>query len=679
MSPPVRWRVLAVALAVVTVVTVVGASQGAPVQAAKQPALSGWLSFGNNAERVGAATQALDPATLRPAWYRETQGIVTTQPLVVQNVPAKGQTTIFTANNFGQLVAYAPNGYVRWQRNLGAAPNSCIQLSSYGITGTPVVDAATRSIFLVDAFGLLHSIDLVTGRDRPGWPVELYNDPDHELDWGALADVGGSIYVGTAAYCDEPMVGKLFRVQIATRAVSSLVLVPQSLGGGGGVWGWGGVAYSAERKALYVVTANAFQVDQAAGYGEQLVELTPDLKVVASFHPPDVKGTDVDFVGSPIVFTPHGCPELVGALNKVGRLYVWNDSTVAAGPYADVVVQPASVDQPLLSQPAYDAATDSVYVVASDAVVRVQLDGCTGAHVVWRQTLPFVTLHGSPTIAGPIVWFAVGGSPAQLRGYNAVTGRLVYEHELGVLSFDPPTIVGGRLYEGGRHAFADASAAPSRPSAAATLARGHTSWSDKRHGWQAREGGVYATDDGGHIWRRISKLVAQRVLRVSATRGVISVSTSPTSCNCAQRNLWTSNGGKTWHTTIALDPDFTSSGGIVYTWNTNTMRQAAWPPVRSTPLTTFPEEVADAAGVPGGVLALLTDEGKSYDDAVRLALVRGSSTTTFTLPAESGRVLAHGLKVDWPTVVVRTYVYTDSGRRTVLFQSTNGGQSWQAN
>ena len=49
----------------------------------------------------------------------------------------------------------------------------------------------------------------------------------------------------------------------------------------------------------------------------------------------------------------------------------------------------------------------------------------------------------------------------------------------------------------------------------------------------------------------------------------------------------------------------------------------------------------------------------------------------FVLPHEPGRVIARALQVMWPTVVVRTYVFTDGGRRTVRWRSTNGGKTWR--
>ncbi len=673
-----RWPVFLI----VVVVALLGGANGV---AGSPPALSGWLSFGNGAARTGATSAALDPSSLAPAWFRETDGLDITQPLVVQNVPEHGETTAYVANGAGRLIAYAPNGYVRWQRSLGTAPNSCPQLDQYGITGTPVVDADTRAIYVVDAFGLLHALDLATGAERPGWPVRIYDDPDRELVWDALADIRGSIYIGTGSFCDRPMEGKLIRVRLADRQVSRFLAVPQALGGGGSIWGFGGPAYSARQDSIFVVTGNAFEggtntgaaFDESAGYGEHLVQLSRDLQVVAANHPVTVTGKDdVDFAGSPVIFTPAGCDEMVAAVNKNGRLFLWHAASISDGPFADVPVQPASVERPLLTQPAYDSATRSVYVSTFTALVRVSLTGCDSAEVAWKGSFPNATLQGSPTVAGSTVWVALSGAPARLRGYDARSGRLDYDRPFGGMSFAPPSVLGGRLYEGARHVFAIPDAAPSPPGPTAGL-RAYTSFADKEHGWQSRENGVFATDDRGKTWRRIYPRSAQRVLRLSTRFGVISVG-DPGSCNCGQQQLWTDDDGRTWHQTKALTTSFTGSGSDIYTWTGAAIRHAAWPPVRSRPLRTFGAEIADAAAVPSGVAVLLTQAGKDWDNAARLALIRAGSATTVVLPDEAGRVTARAVQVAWPTVVIRTYVYTDEGRRTVRWRSTNGGKSWRA-
>jgi hypothetical protein len=674
----VRRLVLAAALLLIPVVAT-GAFAGS------QAPVTGWLTFGNGAARTGASTGALVPSSLRSSWTRSTEGMDTVQPLVAQNVPSRGQATAYVVTGDGRLIAYAPNGYVRWQRSLGTLPNPCPQLSEWGITGTPVIDVTTRAIYVADAFGLLHALDLATGVERPGWPVLLYADPGAELVWGALADVDGSIYVGTGSFCDRAMEGKLVRVEIADRHVSSFTVVPKSLGGGGSIWGWGGVSYSAKEDALFVVTGNAFEggtnvgpaFSESAGYGEHLVEFDRNLDVIASYHPAAVKGDDdLDFVGSPVLFTVPGCPETVAAVNKDGLLFLWHAASIGDGTFADVALQKQSDEQPLLTQPAYDPATRSVVVSTFSALVSVRLDGCSAAHIAWKSPFANATLQGSPTVAGSTVWVALSGAPARLRGYDGRTGRVVADRLFGGMSFAPPSILGGRLYEGARQGFTTTRPAVSRPQAAPSALRAYTSTLDGRHRWQSRENGVFSTDNGGRTWRRIYPTYAQRVLRLPRGRGVISV-TSGSGCHCDQRQLWTSDGGRHWHETHALAPAFTGSGSTVYSWNSDTIREAAWPPVRSHTDTTLPEEVADLATIPGGVVALLTDAGKSWDNVPRVAIVRGKRISTDTLPDEVGQVTARSLSVAWPTVVVRTYVFTDRGRVTVHWRSVNGGKSWR--
>jgi outer membrane protein assembly factor BamB len=73
-------------------------------------------------------------------------------------------------------------GTVLWQLNLGPAVTSglpCGNISPLGITGTPVVDLASRSLFL-DAMidgnpkkHFVYSLNVDTGATNPGWPVNL--------------------------------------------------------------------------------------------------------------------------------------------------------------------------------------------------------------------------------------------------------------------------------------------------------------------------------------------------------------------------------------------------------------------------------------------------------------------------------------------------------------------------
>jgi hypothetical protein len=611
--------------------------------------------------------------------------MVTTQPLVARNVPAPGQTTIYYGVSSGLFEAVAPNGYVRWTVHLGVIPQSCPQLPTWGVTGTPVIDASTRTIFVADAFGWLHDLDLATGKEHAGWPVQLYTDPERELVWGAIAHIGNSIYAGTGSYCDRPMEAKVVKVEIASRRLSTWTVVPASLGGGGGIWGWGGIAYSATARRLYVATGNAFEggsnrgakFQESAGYGEQLVALDEDLGVLAASHPPDVpNGVDSDFVGSPVVVHPAGCGEVIAVLNKNGSLYFWRADSISGGAYATAVIQAPDFEHPLLGNPAYDNSLRSFYVVTFSRLVRVTIGADCKPTVTWKRALGQATLNSSATIAGGVVWFALSGSRSSLVAFDARTGKRLLRRRIGGMSFAAPTIVDGRLFEDARHGFTTRHAPHSAPTHTANL----TSWIDRRHGWVGRENGVYATDDGGHTWRRIFAGPTARIARTSVTDGVISVGVKPTPCNCTARRLWTRDGGHSWHGTPEVGAHFAGRGRTLVWWTGSRIEQITpWPTagtrLHSRRIAAFSRPIVDAGVIPGGVAVLLTDAGHGLDQTPTLYLIRGSQKQAVELPAAKGKVLVTGLEISWPAITVQG-VGLDGSAPVATWLSTNAGRRW---
>ena len=77
-------------------------------------------------------------------------GNVYSQPLYVEGGP-NGATIIAVTESNNVYALHANDGSIIWQRNLGPAVTSglpCGNISPLGITGTPVVDLATRSLFI---------------------------------------------------------------------------------------------------------------------------------------------------------------------------------------------------------------------------------------------------------------------------------------------------------------------------------------------------------------------------------------------------------------------------------------------------------------------------------------------------------------------------------------------------
>ena len=415
-------------------------------------AVSGWTTFGNGVGRNGVSSGPVR-SPVHGLWLRRLPGRITSQPLVVRSA---GVTRVYAATTAGVVQAFTETGRTLWRARVAAISHSCKQLDSYGVTGTPVVDRATHALYLVDGRGRLHALDLRTGKERAGWPVQVFSDFRQELVWGALTAVRGSVYLGTGSYCDTPMVGKVIRVDLRTRAVSQWEVVPAERGGGGGIWGWGGLAYSPQRESLLVATGNAFRGGSNDGdsfrewepYGEHLVVLSLSLRLRAANHPAGLTAdNDLDFAGSPVVVTRRGCPEQVVALNKNGTLYAWRTKTVAAGTAWTLQLAPSNPARPLITQAAYSTSLRALFVTTTTGLVKVAIGpGCTG-RIAWRRKAGPV--ESTPTIAASTVWFVSWHGGAALIGIDGRTGRLVSRRSLGKdVFYVGPAVLGGRLYLG---------------------------------------------------------------------------------------------------------------------------------------------------------------------------------------------------------------------------------------
>jgi hypothetical protein len=499
--------------------------------------------------------------------------------------------------------------------------------------------------------------------------------------------VDGAIYAGTGSYCDLPMEGKLIRVSLADRGVSSWTVVPPELGGGGGIWGWGGVAYSARRDSLYVVTGNAFEggtnkgaaFSEAAGYGEHLVELSPDLDVRSSDAPALTGFTDLDFVGSPVVADPAGCDELVAAQAKNGMFFAWNADDVSAGPAWSVKLQKADAGAPLLTQPTWSPRFRSFYVATASKLVRIRLDAACKPKVAWQTALGNATLYPSPTVAGGTVWLGLpvkdlSGVAEALLDVDAETGRVRVRRPIQGVSFAPPAVVAGKLFLASMHGLG-AGGFPVARGRAASAFEPYQSTLDAAHRWQSREDGVYSTDNGGRRWRRIYPRYAARVLRISKIAGLISVGSPAPKCGCATRQLWTQDGGRTWRS-AAIGQSYAASGSAVYWWTDDTLFLAA-PNLRSsTRIARTDDTIVSGTPVAGGIAALVDRREK----APQVILAQGATTRVVTLPAGPANTVARTIRGAGANLAVRGTSVAASTADTVPVEwaSKDGGQTWSA-
>src|SRR5262245_32871743 len=328
------------ALAVLAALALVPATLAAPPSP-----LTGWLQFGNDVTRtnyVPAASAIVDPGALHYLWSRQVDGTVTAQPLVVRDMPNPGDLMIYVVTADGYVEGINQNGFIVLKRRVGSITlPTCSWLpgNHYGVTGTPALDPATQTLYLADAQGYVHAMDAATLAERPGWPVRIYTATSKQLVWGAVSLIKGKLVLNTGLLCDRG-VGRVFSIDLASRKVKSWSAVPLTMGGGGGMWGWGGVAYDAPTASLLVATGDALPggknqgkaFDESAAYAEHLVQLGLDLRVKAANAPQRYRTyVDRDLTGTPVVMRAAGCPPLVAAESKNGSVYVWRLNRIKAG------------------------------------------------------------------------------------------------------------------------------------------------------------------------------------------------------------------------------------------------------------------------------------------------------------------------------------------------------------
>src|SRR6266699_4473725 len=215
-------------------------------------------------------------------------GHVYAQPLYIEGGPNGAMVIAVTESN-NVYALHADTGTEIWHRTdigtpapQGACPGNIIPV---GITGTPVVDLVSRSLFfdaVINGNPVKHfifSLNVDTGVTNAGWPVDVnavahYNamnfDSFVQEERGGLALVNGIVYVSYSGYvgdCDNYH-GWVVGVDINN---PSTVGAWATTAVGGGIWGHGGVA--SDGTNMFVVTGNTFNTGGNWMGGEAILRL----------------------------------------------------------------------------------------------------------------------------------------------------------------------------------------------------------------------------------------------------------------------------------------------------------------------------------------------------------------------------------------------------------------------
>jgi mono/diheme cytochrome c family protein len=267
------------------------------------------------------------------------------QPLYVPDLAVAGgrHNVVIVATAGNTLYAFDADRDAApyWQVNLGLAGSVeqhhfwCLDiLGDMGIVGTPVIDPATKTLYVVALtyeggayFQRLHALDIATGAERPHSPVAITAknfDPILQNQRPALLLSRGSVYVGYSSHCDAGAYhGFLFRFDPATlRQVGVLNLSPD--GDGDSIWQSGQGPAADGDGEIYFVTSNGTW-DGRRNFGDSYVKVGRDLAIRDWFTPSnyeELDRRDHDLNSSGAMLIP-GTRELVNA-SKEGFLYLIN-------------------------------------------------------------------------------------------------------------------------------------------------------------------------------------------------------------------------------------------------------------------------------------------------------------------------------------------------------------------
>ena len=256
-----------------------------------------------------------------------------------------------------------------WQVSLGTSVpiadiQGCTDLKpEIGITGTPVIDLTTSTMYLVaktrvvggsvtNHFQQLHALDLVTGQEKFGGPVSIQGsvpgtgtgsvggtltfDPLFQHSRAGLLLLSNTVYVAFGSHCDYGNYhGWLFGYNATSLQQSAIFCTTPNAGGGpddggGGIWGSGmGPAADADGN-IYVSTGNGALDKNTGGldFGDSLIKLSVSngtLVVADWFSPHDQANmytNDLDLgAGGPVVIPSANLVVLIG---KTGTMYLIN-------------------------------------------------------------------------------------------------------------------------------------------------------------------------------------------------------------------------------------------------------------------------------------------------------------------------------------------------------------------
>jgi hypothetical protein len=443
------------------------------------------------------------------------QGAVFAQPLYVSDVTltdGKTHNVLVVATEHDQVYGIdADTHQVLWQRSfldsqglITTIPTSdvdCTVLGTeVGITGTPVIDTASNTIYLVAALKditsghaqysqRIYALDLQSGTDKLT-PVTIitpagsvYGDATFSallnLQRSALLLENGNVYVSWASHCDNGAYTGWVMAFNSGTLQQSYAWTPDPSGLSGGIWMGGGGPSADSSGNIFLSVGNGWSDAQSGGsnFGDSVVRLNvrgTQLAAADYFMPYDytqLMNDDLDLgSGAPVLLPTQSAGRFSHLLvtgSKDGTVYLLNrdnlgqyqsnnnDQVVqsfqlAAGVYISPVFWNNTLYYGIINQPLQAYAFDA----ASQTFNTTPISSSS-------MTMPYPGV--SPSLSSnngsaAILWaYLSAGQYGELRAFDAtdLTNEL-WDSEMspdrdrvaGSARFGVPTVANGQVFVG---------------------------------------------------------------------------------------------------------------------------------------------------------------------------------------------------------------------------------------
>jgi hypothetical protein len=335
-------------------------------------------------------------------------------------------------------------GKMVWKSSLGeAAPlskMSCGDIDPRGVTGTPVIDPNTNSIYVAgivtDPAGApqqkIFALSVENGAMRPGWPVDVSSamaaqglgfNSRTENQRGALVVLKDVVYVpyGSTWDCGSYR-GWVVGVKLTQpNAVSNW----RTAGLGGGIWSPGGIA--SDGASLFVATGDGHNPDGSQYDGdvwrnsEAVLRLNPVPAFSGNpkdfFSPGDWRTLDkhdADLSGSSPVLFDMDSSKLAIQLSKSNTAYLLNRDDL--GGFGGSLAEKQVSSRGMITTP-------SVYTDGQAAMVAFQGPGANCPNTGARPELTMLKVKLDEPSSIQTAWCASlsGNLPARQLGATVVT------------------------------------------------------------------------------------------------------------------------------------------------------------------------------------------------------------------------------------------------------------------